>query len=66
MREALAIRVSFANHLLLLRKQEEFMNGLFLLYWDGVTDLIAVGHNELPANAEFAPLKVGYGQRVSD
>lgn len=61
-----AIRVSFPNLLLLLRKQEEFMNGLFLLYWDGVTDLIAVGHNKLPATAEFAPLKVGCSLEVSN
>ena len=45
--------------LLFLRKQEEFMNGLFLLYWDGVTDVIAIGHNKLPATAEFVPLEVG-------
>jgi len=37
------------------------MSGLFQLYWDGVTDIIAVGHNKLPA-AEFAPLKVGRSQ----
>ena len=60
------IRVPFAKHLLLLRKQEEFMNGLSLLYWDGVTDLIAVGHNKFPTTAKFAPLKVGCRRGVSD
>ena len=56
---------SFTNHPF-LRKQEEFVNGLFALYWHGVTDIIAVGHNKLPAAAEFTPLKVGRGWRVGD
>ena len=50
----------------LLRQQEEFVNGLHLLYWDGVTDIIALGHNKLPVTAEFAPFKVGCSCSVSD
>jgi len=35
------------------------MNGLLLLYWGGVTDIVTVGRNKLPATAEFTPFKVG-------
>jgi hypothetical protein len=41
-----------------LRKQEEFVKGLFALYWNGVADTINVGHNKLPADAKFTPLEV--------
>ena len=42
------------------------MSGLFSLYWDGVTDIIAAGHNKVPMDAEFAPLKVGWGWGSSE
>ena len=55
----------FANRLL-LRKQEEFVNGLFALYWDGVTDTITAGHHKIPADAKFTPFTVGFGLVVCD
>ena len=55
-------RASFTNHLL-IRKQEEFVNGLFALYWNGVADVITAGHNKLPTDVEFTPFKVGCSSR---
>lgn len=57
---------SFVDQPLLPRRQEEFVNGLFALYWDGVTDVIAVGHNKFPTAAEFTPMKVHCSWRVGD
>jgi len=54
-----------ANHLF-LRKQEEFVNGLAALFGEGVTDVIAVGHNRLPADPKFTPFKVGCSSTVGD
>ena len=54
-----------ANHSA-LRKQEELVNGLFALYWNGVTDIIALGHHKLPADAKFTPFKVGCSPRAND
>lgn len=42
------------------------MSGLTALFWDGVTDIIAVGHNKLSSDAKFTPFKVGYSSRVDD
>ena len=42
------------------------MKGLTALFRDGVTDVIAVGHNRLPADSKFTPFKVGCGSRVGD
>lgn len=42
------------------------MNGLVVLYWDGVTDVITVGHNKPPPATKFTPLEVGRACRTTD
>ena len=52
-------------HQFILRKQEEFAKGLFALYWDGVTNIINVGHNKIPADTKFTPFEVSRASKAN-
>ena len=52
------------THQSLVREQEEFVKGLFALYWSGETDVINGGHRKLPEDVRFAPLEVSHTSKA--